>query len=112
MDSIEAAPEGNPTTDARRRLPNRWASETIAFERGNLRFRMTVGAYPDGRPGEIFLSAEHSNSFLDALTHDAAILASLALQHGCSLEIIAHALKRDGQGIAASPIGAAVDLIT
>ncbi|QWG16129.1 hypothetical protein KMZ68_13855 [Bradyrhizobium sediminis] len=96
----------------RNRLPNRRASETIGFKRGNLHFCMTVGTYPDGRPGEIFLNAEHSNSFLDALTHDAAILASLALQHGCTLETIAHALKRDAQGIAASPIGAAVDLIT
>jgi hypothetical protein len=98
--------------DQRTRLPNRRNSVTTSFERDNLRFRMTVGVYPDGRPGEIFLNAEHSNSFLDALTHDAAILASLALQHGCTLETIAHALKRDSQGVAASPIGAAVDLVS
>jgi hypothetical protein len=83
----------------------------MAFERDNLNYHMTVGLYPDGRIGEIFLNAEHANSLLDVLAHDAAILASLALQFGCPLDVITHALKRDGQGTAASPIGAALDLI-
>jgi hypothetical protein len=96
----------------RDRLPNRRAAETIAFEREGSRYQMTVGYFPDGRPGEIFLNADRSDSLLDVMTSDAAILASLALQHGCTLETIAHALKRDARGAAASPIGAAVDLIT
>jgi hypothetical protein len=95
----------------RDRLPNRRPSQNIAFERDNLNYQMTVGLYPDGRVGEIFLNAEHANSLLDALAHDAAILASLALQFGCPLETITHALKRDAQGTAASPIGAALDKI-
>jgi hypothetical protein len=108
---IEQGPE---TRDALRRdrLPNKRACETIAFERDGSRYQMTVGFYADGRPGEIFLNADRSNSLLDVMTSDAAILASLALQHGCTLETIAHALKRDARGAAASPIGAAVDLIT
>jgi hypothetical protein len=109
---IGQSPDTRDALRQRERLPNKRACETIAFERDNLHFCMTVGFYPGGRPGEIFLNAEHSNSLLDALTHDAAILASLALQHGCTLETIAHALKRDARGVAASPIGAAVDLIT
>lgn len=48
---------------------------------------------------------------LDAIISDAAIAISLALQFGCPLNTIRHALKRDSQGIAASPIGAALDLI-
>jgi hypothetical protein len=104
-------PAGKPTTARRDRLPNRRASQNIAFERDNLKYQMTIGLYPDGSVGEIFLNAEHANSLLDVLAHDAAILASLALQHGCTLETITHALKRDGQGTAASPIGAAMDLI-
>jgi hypothetical protein len=97
---------------ARNRLPNRRASQNIAFERDNLKYHMTIGLYPDGRVGELFLNAEHSNSLLDVMTHDAAILASLALQYGCPLDVITHALKRDGHGVAASPIGAALDRIT
>ncbi len=108
MPISDATPADKP---ARNRLPNRRASQNIAFERDNLKYQMTVGLYPDGRAGEIFLNAEHSNSLLDALAHDAAILASLALQFGCPLDTIRHALKRDAQGIAASPIGEALDRI-
>jgi hypothetical protein len=103
-----------PERDALRRdcLPNKRACETIAFERDGSRYCLTVGFYPDGRPGEIFLNHDRGDSLLDVLTSDAAILASLALQHGCTLQTIAHALKRDARGVAASPIGAAVDQIT
>jgi hypothetical protein len=101
-----------PAQAKRNRLPNKRACETIAFERDGSQYQMTVGFYPDGRPGEIFLNHDRGDSLLDVLTSDAAILASLALQHGCTLETIAHALKRDARGVAASPIGAAVDQIT
>jgi hypothetical protein len=92
-------------------LPNKRACETIAFEQDGSRYCLTVGFYPDGRPGEIFLNHDRGDSLLDVLTSDGAILASLVLQHGCTLETIAHALKRDARGVAASPIGAAVDRI-
>jgi hypothetical protein len=95
----------------RDRLPNRRPAETIAFERDRARYEMTLGFYPDGRIGEVFLNAGRGDSLLDALAHDAAILASLALQYGCPLDAITHALKRDARGVAASPIGAALDLI-
>jgi hypothetical protein len=112
---MDIQPEGSickPAPGQRDRLPNRRASQNIAFERDNLKFHMTIGLYPDGRTGEVFLNAEHANSLLDTMAHDAAILASLALQYGAPLDEIRHALKRDGQGIAASPIGAALDRIT
>ena len=111
MDLEQPAPTFKTNAPARKRLPNRRAAETLAFERDNLKYHMTIGLYPDGRVGEIFLNAEHSNSLLDTLAHDAAILASLALQHGCTLETIAHAIKRDGYGVAASPIGQALDMV-
>lgn len=95
----------------RKMLPNRRRPETFTFERDGARFVLTAGFYPDGCLGEIFLNADRANSLLDFLMSDAAILASLALQHGCPLDEIRHALKRDVRGIAASPIGAAVDRI-
>jgi hypothetical protein len=96
---------------AREKLPNRRRSETRAVARDGSRYCLTVGFFPDGRPGEVFLNADRGDSLLDVLVSDAAILASLALQHGCSLETITHALKRDARGVASSPIGAALDLI-
>jgi hypothetical protein len=96
---------------ARNRLPNRRPAETIAFEHGGASFTMTAGRYDDGRLGEIFMNAAHANSALDAIISDAAIAVSLALQHGSNLDDIRHAMKRDVRGEAASPIGAALDLI-
>ena len=96
---------------ARKRLPNRRPAETIAFERDGSRYQMTVGYFPDGTVGEAFLNADRADSLLDVMTSDSAILASLALQHGCTLDTIRHAIKRDSSGTAASPIGEALDRI-
>jgi len=105
--------QATPAVKAERdRLPNKRACETIAFERDGSQYQLTVGFYPDGRAGEVFLNADRSNSLLDVLASDAAILASLALQHGCPLETIKHALKRNASGEASSPIGAALDQAT
>jgi hypothetical protein len=95
----------------REQLPSRRRAETIEFERDRSRYTLTIGFFPDGRPGEVFLNADRSNSLLDVLASDAAILASIALQYGAPLETITHALKRDSRGTAASPIGAALDRV-
>jgi hypothetical protein len=95
----------------RNRLPNRRSAISTSFERDGARFEMTAGFYPDGRPGEIFLNADRASSLLDFLMSDAAILASIALQYGASLDELRHALKRDTRGQATSPIGEALDRI-
>jgi hypothetical protein len=96
---------------ARNRLPNRRPAETIAFERDGSKYQMTVGRFPDGRIGEVFLNHDRGDSLLDVLTSDAAIITSIAMQYGAPLDEIRHALKRDIRGEAASPIGAALDRI-
>jgi len=96
----------------RDRLPNRRPNLTEQWERDGISITQTTGFKPDGTPGEIFLSADKSNSMIDVLLSDAAIIASLALQHGVPLQQIVHALKRDKFGIASSPIGAAIDRIS
>lgn len=95
----------------RNRLPNRRSATSISFERDGASFEMTTGFYPDGRPGEIFLNADRANSLLDFLMSDAAILASIAMQYGASLDELRHALKRDSGGKPSSPIGEALDRI-
>jgi hypothetical protein len=42
---------------------------------------------------------------------DAAIAASLALQHGCPHDTLRKALCRDSRGNAPSPLGVALDLL-
>lgn len=41
---------------------------------------------------------------------DAAIAASLALQHGCPVEVLRKALSRDARGNPLSPLGVALDV--
>jgi hypothetical protein len=94
---------------ARRKLPHRRRSETIEYEKDGNRFRLAAGYYPDGAIGELFLNVGKTSSALDVLVSDAAILTSLALQYGCPLDVLQHAVKRDSQGRAASPVGEALD---
>jgi hypothetical protein len=100
-----------PVKSSRERLPNRRPNETVGFEHNGSRYRLSIGFFPDGRPGEVFLNHDCGDSLLDVLASDAAISVSLALQFGCSLDAIKHALKRDSRGTAASPIGEALDRI-
>jgi hypothetical protein len=98
--------------DRRKRMPSRRSCETQTFGHAGADFTMTVGRYPDGRPGEIFINAGHANSALDALASDAAIAISFALQHGADIAAIRLAMKRNSRGEPSSPIGAALDRIT
>jgi|SRR6516165_4962322 len=97
---------------ARARLPNRRSAETFEIEVTGLHYTATVGRFPDGRIGEVFLNNHKSNSAADMNARDAAIAVSFALQHGADLEVIRRALCRDGQGNASGPLGAALDAIT
>ena len=38
----------------RERLPGRRPNETTDLELGGARYAVTIGFYPDGRPGEVF----------------------------------------------------------
>jgi hypothetical protein len=121
---------------ARRRLENRRPAETFELEVAGLRYTCTVGRFSDGTVGEVFLQnhkpASHTCTvgrfsdgtvgevFLqnhkpasqsDCNARDAAVAASLALQFGCPLEVLRHALLRDSQGRPSTPLGAAVDAI-
>jgi ribonucleoside-diphosphate reductase alpha chain len=96
---------------ARNRLPNRRPAETFELEVAGLRYTCTVGRFSDGTIGEIFLQNHKPASQSDCNARDAAVAASLALQFGCTLEVLRHALLRDSQGRPSTPLGAAVDAI-
>ena len=80
---------------ARERLPNWRECVTFDFEVGGLRYTATFSRYPDGRISELFLSNHKSNSQADTNARDAAIVLSIALQHGADLEVIRRALCRE-----------------
>jgi hypothetical protein len=95
----------------RNRLPNRRPAESFELQVEGLRYTATVGRFPDGKIGELFLSNRKSDSSADTAARDCGILLSLALQHGADLETIRRALSRDSQGRANGPAGAALDII-
>jgi len=88
----------------RRRLANRRASETFSLECGGLRYVATVSRFTDGSLGEIFVSNHRVDSQAGIMASDQAVLASLALQFGCPLDVLREAVMRDSVGRATSPI--------
>jgi hypothetical protein len=96
---------------ARERLPNRRASETFSFEVEGLHYCATFSHFADGRIGEIFIGNHKVGSQCDTNVRDAALAASLALQHGCPLDVLRGALLRDMRGKAATALGVALDLV-
>jgi ribonucleoside-diphosphate reductase alpha chain len=95
----------------RQRLPNRRAALAFEFAHLQQRYRAQVGFFGDGRPAELFLNSSKIDTAIDAFAADAAILISLLLQHGATLDAIGHALRRAPDGSAASLIGAVIDAI-
>jgi hypothetical protein len=93
----------------RERLPNRRISETFELVVAGLRYTCSIGRFPDGRIGEIFLNNHKANSAADTNARDSAIVCSIALQCGADIETIRRALCRDSHGRASGPLGAALD---
>lgn len=93
------------------RLPDRRFAETVALEHGGARFTVTIGFYPDGRPGEVFTHGARSGSTLDALLADACVVVSCLIQHGAEPRNLAASMGRLGSSEPASVIGAVLDLI-
>lgn len=110
----------------RHRLANRRAVETFAVTHDDgqrykislgrdvvraLSFDHVGGSFVIGPVMEVFVSAQKVNSPADVLVSDGAILMSLLLQHGCPIETIHHAMKRNPDGSPSSPLGRAAALI-
>lgn len=92
-------------------LPYRRRSESFDLEAGGLSYRVQITCAADGRPLEIFLDGPKIGSSAQIAAHDAAVAASLALQHGVSAETLHHALQKLSSGQSAGPLGRAFDLL-
>ena len=96
----------------RRTLPQRRAAETFDLRFWNQPFTVTVGFYADGTPGEVFIDGGKTGQDIQSIARDAAVVLSLALQHGTPIETIRHAVTRGASEEPASILGAVVDSIT
>jgi len=100
----------------RERLPHRRFAASVHFEHafpgaGPQAWVASVGFYPDGRPGEVFIDAPKDMNAIGLLVDEAAILMSIALQHGASVDELRSALTRDEDGAPHSVMGTVLDLI-
>jgi len=97
----------------RRRLPNRRTHIVIEFEHAGFSYTAGIGFFDAAceQPAEIFLTTNKQGSLVDINARDAAIAASLLLQHGCELETLRRALTRNGDGSASGPLAHALDLL-
>jgi hypothetical protein len=95
----------------RRTLPQRRAAETFDLRFWNQLFTVTVGFCADGTPGEIFIDGGKTGQDVQSTARDAAVMLSLALQHGTPIETIRRAFTRDSSGAAVSILGAIIDAI-
>jgi hypothetical protein len=95
----------------RRTLPQRRAAETFDLRFWNWPFTVTIGFYPDGTPGEVFIDGCKTGNDIESIARDAGVLLSLALQHGVHPDTIRHAVTRGASAEPASILGAVVDAL-
>ena len=93
----------------REKLPGRRFTCRTRFESAGIRFHADIGFYPDGRPGEVFLTAGKVGGSVETLCRDAAIVLSFALQYGANWRAIRAAICRDEAGAPLGPIGVLLD---
>jgi len=96
----------------RRRLPHRRRHELLDFEHAGHRYTAGLGYFDTGGLAEVFINVPgRSGSAIEAVARDAAILTSICLQYGASVETIRHALTRNSDGSAAGPLGVVLDFL-
>jgi ribonucleoside-diphosphate reductase alpha chain len=74
----------------RRRLPAERTAITHKFDISGHEGYITVGLYPDGTPGEIFLKMAKEGSTISGLMDTFATTVSVALQYGVPLHDLVH----------------------
>ncbi len=76
-----------PPRAVRHKLQEERASITHKFKVGDHEGYITVGLYPNGKPGELFITMAKEGSTVSGLMDSFALAVSIALQHGVQLEL-------------------------
>ena len=87
MDEEEDDPNAPPRA-VRHKLPDERFSITHKFNIAGHEGYITVGCYPNGQPGEIFITMAKEGSTVSGLMDSFALAISLALQHGVPLKLL------------------------
>ena len=84
----EPEPTQGPPRAVRHRLPEERPSLTHKFSIAGHEGYITVGLYPNGQPGEIFIKMAKEGSTVSGLMDSFATAVSLSLQHGVPLKVL------------------------
>jgi ribonucleoside-diphosphate reductase alpha chain len=77
-----------PPVARRHRLQDDRSAVTHKFAFGGHEGYLTVGLYPNGQPGEVFVRMSKEGSTISGLMDSFAMVVSVALQHGVPLDVI------------------------
>jgi hypothetical protein len=88
--------------ETRRRFANCRGRELLSFEHRGIHFTAGVGRFENGDLAEISLNAHEHGTAVDVSERDAAISASLLLQHGCHVDTLRIGGRGQGSRIAQS----------
>ncbi len=102
----------------RERLPDRRPNATTRVEFGGFAFTVTVGFDLTGKPLEVFADGAKIGTDIGHIISDACVMISLALQHGCPVDLLPKSMGRvpypeKGAGFCgpASALGAIAEVV-
>jgi hypothetical protein len=107
----EAADEIERLSERRRVLPNKRPLERFELAFRGRDYAISVGRYDDGALAEVFIDASKASTDAADDARAAALVLSLALQHGCPAETVRRAATRDASGRPADIVGAVLDML-
>lgn len=90
--------------------------ELLEFVFWNLDFTVGIGRDREDDPDhgpikELFINAGKTGTSMETMSRDAAVLMSIALQHGAPIETMRKAVTRNVDGSPQGPIGALLDIL-
>ena len=90
---------------SRERLANRRSSTSVKLSLDGLRYQCSYSRFSDGRLAEVFIDAGKVGSAVNIMARDLAVVTSLALQHGATVDEIRSALAQELDGTQRGPLG-------
>jgi ribonucleoside-diphosphate reductase alpha chain len=89
---LPSNPNGPPEAN-RHRLPDERVAVTHHFSIGGNEGYLTVGLYPNGQPGEVFIRMAKAGSTISGLMECFGAVTSVSLQHGVPLKVLCNKLS-------------------
>lgn len=100
-----------PKRGYRRELPPCRDCQHISFHHDGFDWTASIGFYDDGSIGEVFLTNTKSGSKVEASAQDTCVAASIAIQYGAPLKVVAAGLSRDSRGTPQCAAGVIMDIL-